>query len=147
MLLAVFLPALASILAPVLTGDVSYQIRAGELMLEAVEIIDSDPFTFTVFGEPWVNQQWGASIALALVYDSAGWVRLLLMRAVLIGLAFGFAYTACRATEASQIVSSLVTLVAFVVAATGRHVRGRRRPPRPAITLLVMCRGTRPAGS
>lgn len=125
MLLAVFLPAVASMLAPVLTGDVSYQIRAGELMLEAGEILDSDPFTFTVFGEPWVNQQWGASIAFALVYDSAGWVGLLLMRAVLIGLAFGFVYAACRATEASQIVSSLVTLAAFVVAATNLALRSQ----------------------
>jgi len=125
MLLAIFLPAVASVLAPVLTGDVSYQIRAGQLMFEAGGIIETDPFTFTVAGEPWLNQQWGASVIFAAVHDGTGWAGLLLMRAVLIGLAFGLVYAACRATRVSQIVASLVTLGMFVVAATNLALRSQ----------------------
>ena len=125
MLLAIFLPAAASMLAPVLTGDVSYQIQTGRLMFEAREIVDTDPFTFTVLGEPWLNQQWGAGVILAATFDSVGWIGLLVMRALLIGFAFGLVYAACRATAASQIVSSLVTLGMFVVAATNLALRSQ----------------------
>jgi hypothetical protein len=124
-LLAVFLPAVASLLAPVLTGDISYQVAAGQLMLERGAVVDTDPFTFTVAGQPWVNQQWGASIAFALVYDAAGWLGLLLMRALLIGLAFGLVFAACRAYGANRIVASLVTMIAFVVAATNLALRSQ----------------------
>ncbi len=125
MLLAFFLPAVASLLAPVLTGDISYQVRAGQLMFEAGRVIDTDPFTFTVAGEPWVNQQWGASIVFAAVYDLVGWTGLLLMRALLVGSAFALVYAANRATGANRIVSSLVMLGMFVVAATNLALRSQ----------------------
>lgn len=125
MLLAIFLPAVASMLAPVITGDVSYQVQAGRLMLEAGEVLDTDPFTFTVLGEPWVNQQWGASVIFAAAFDSVGWAGLLLLRAILIGITFGLVYAACRATDASRIVASLVTLGMFVVAATNLALRSQ----------------------
>ena len=125
MLLAIFLPAVASLLAPVLTGDISYQVAAGQIMFESGQILDVDTFTFTVPGEPWINQQWGASVVFAAIFDATSWLGLLVMRAVLIGLAFGLVYAACRATEASMIVSSLVTLAAFVAAATNLALRSQ----------------------
>jgi hypothetical protein len=124
-LLAVLLPAAASLLAAVLTEDIAYHLRAGQLMLESGELLDTDRFTFTVIGEPWLNQQWAASIGFAAVYEAAGWLGLLLMRALLIGLTFGLVYLACRATGASQIVSSLVALGAFAVAATNLALRSQ----------------------
>ncbi len=124
-LLAVFLPAVASLLAPVLTGDISYQVAAGQMMLESGRVLDTDPFTFTVPGEPWINQQWGASIIFAVVYDATGWLGLLLMRAVLIGIAFGLVFSACRAYDANRMVASLVTMAAFVVAATNLALRSQ----------------------
>jgi hypothetical protein len=125
MVLAVVLPAVASVLAAVLTADIAYHIRAGQLMLESGRLLDTDPFTFTAFGEPWLNQQWAASVIFAAVYDGSGWLGLLLMRAVLIGVAFGLVYAACRATEASQLVSAFVTMGAFVVAATNLALRSQ----------------------
>ncbi|MFV2063233.1 MAG: hypothetical protein ACC726_06930 [Chloroflexota bacterium] len=125
MLLAVLLPAIASMLAPVFSGDVAYQIRAGQLMFESGRLVTTDPFTFTVFGEPWLNQQWGASIALGLGFELTGWGGLMLMRALLIAATFGLVFAACRGMGASSIVSSLVTLGAFVVAATNLALRSQ----------------------
>ncbi len=125
LLLAVFLPAVASMLAPIITDDIAYQVQTGRLMLDAGAIIDRDPFTFTALGEPWVNQQWGAGVIFAAVFDTTGWTGLLLFRAVLIGLAFGLVYLACRATDASQVVAALVTLGSFVVAATNLALRSQ----------------------
>lgn len=125
MLLAVFLPAIASLLAPVFSGDVAYQIRTGQLMFESGALVDTDPFTFTAFGLPWLNQQWGASVALGAGYELTGWGGLLLMRAVLIGMTFGLVFAACRGSGANSIVASLVTLGAFVVAATNLALRSQ----------------------
>jgi hypothetical protein len=124
-LMAVLLPAAASLLAAVLTEDIAYHLRSGALMLESGAVLDEDLFTFTAFGEPWLNQQWGASVVFAAVYDAAGWLGLLVLRSVLIGVAFGLVYAACRATDASRVASSLVTLGAFVVAATNLALRSQ----------------------
>ena len=125
LLLAIFMPAIASMLAPMISGDISYQVRTGQLTLEAGQIVDRDPFTFTVGGEPWLNQQWGASVLFAAVYDTVGWAGLLLLRAVLIGITFGLVYAACRAIDASRMVASIVTLGAFIVAATNLALRSQ----------------------
>ena len=124
-LMAVLLPAAASLLAAVLTADIAYHLRSGALMLETGAILDQDTFTFTAFGEPWLNQQWAASVLFAAVYDAAGWLGLLVLRAVIIGATFGLIYSACRGVEASRMVAALVTLGAFLVAATNLALRSQ----------------------
>jgi hypothetical protein len=125
MLLAILLPAAASMMAPLFTTDLAYQIRTGQLMFESGQIVDTDPFTFTALGEPWLNQQWGASIILAAVYDAVDWAGLIVLRAMLIGLTFGLAYAACRGVGANRVVASLVTLGMFAVAATNLALRSQ----------------------
>lgn len=41
-------------------GDNSYlwHIRAGEIQIAAAEVLTTDPFSFTRFGEPWITQSW-----------------------------------------------------------------------------------------
>ncbi|MFH1475502.1 MAG: hypothetical protein ABIG85_06555 [Chloroflexota bacterium] len=95
--LAVLLPAFAATIAPLPTGDLAYQLRAGELMLASGTVLSVDPFTFTAFGEPWLNQQWGTGVAVALVHGVAGWGGLSLLRAALITLVAGLVLVGCRA--------------------------------------------------
>ena len=80
--LAILLPALAATIAPMSTVDLAYQVRAGELMLGSLAVLRTDPFTFTVFGEPWLNQQWGAGVLFAAVHGLAGWGGLVILRVV-----------------------------------------------------------------
>ena len=96
LVLAVLLPAFAATIASLPTGDLAYQVRAGELMLASGSVLRTDPFTFTAFGDPWLNQQWGAGVALALVHDAAGWGGLAMLRALLIGLVAGLVLVGCR---------------------------------------------------
>ncbi len=124
-LMAVLLPAAASLLAAVLTTDIAYHLRSGALMLESGALLDQDTLTFTADGQPWLNQQWAASILFAAVYDVGGWLGLLLLRAVIIGVTFGLVYAAGRGVEASRTVASLVTLGAFLVAATNLALRAQ----------------------
>ena len=95
--LAVLLPAFAATIAPLPTGDLAYQLRAGELMLASGAVLRADPFTFTAFGDPWLNQQWGTGVAVALVHGAAGWGGLSLLRALLIPLVAGLVLVGCRA--------------------------------------------------
>jgi hypothetical protein len=125
MLLAIFLPAVASLLAPMASQDIAYQIRTGQLMLDSGRLIDTDPFTFTVAGESWLNQQWGASLLLGAGYDAVGWAGLLLLRAVLIGLTFALVYAACRGAGANHIVSAITTLGMFLVAMSNLGLRSQ----------------------
>lgn len=124
-LLAFLLPAAGSMLAPMLTTDIAYQVRTGRLILDAGHVIDRDPFTFTVQGEPWLNQQWLAGVLFALGHELSGWGGLLLLRAGLVGLTFALVYAACRATAAPRMLASLVAIGAFVVAASNLALRSQ----------------------
>lgn len=125
MLIAITLPAIASLLAPMLSGDIAYQIRTGQLMLETGTLIDADPFTFTIAGEAWLNQQWGASLTLGAGFEVFGWSGLLILRAVLIGATFALVYAAARGLGAGSIVASMVTLGAFVVGISNLALRSQ----------------------
>ncbi len=113
--LAVGLPVLAALLAPMSTVDLAYQVRAGQLMLDSGAIVRSDPFTFTAGGAPWLDQQWGAQLILALGYGAAGWAGLAVLRAALVGLVFGLVFAASRLAGAPTRVAALLTLLGFLV--------------------------------
>ena len=77
--LAVALPVLAALLAPLSAVDLAYHLRAGGQFLDTGVIPTTDTFTFTAGGQPWVNQQWGAQALLAAVYRVAGWTGLAIL--------------------------------------------------------------------
>jgi hypothetical protein len=78
--LAVALPALAALIANLPSVDLTYHLRAGAGILDGGGIPTADSWTFTVFGDPWTDQQWGAQVILAAVYRVAGWTGLVLLR-------------------------------------------------------------------
>ena len=86
--LAVALPALAALLVPMPAVDLAYQLRAGADMLASHAIPTTDTWTFTVYGTPWLDQQWGAQVLLALVFQWTGWTGLAVLRAALVALTF-----------------------------------------------------------
>ena len=134
--LAVALPVLAALLAPMSTVDLTYHLRAGADILAGHGIPTTDSWTFTIAGDPWLDQQWGAQVLLAGVYQAAGWTGLALLRAALVGLTFGLLLATIRsawsrasvrsggsAIASSARTATLVVLVAFAVAAPGLALR------------------------
>ena len=114
MFLAVLLPVLGATIAPLSTIDLAYQVRVGDLMRASGSVLSTDPLTFTAAGQPWLNQQWGASVLLSLGYSAGGWGGLALLRALLVGLAVGLVFwTVRRWLPVRQ--SALLSLAAFVV--------------------------------
>lgn len=121
--LAVGLPALAAIVASMSTIDLTYQLRAGGEILETRAIPTVDAWTFTVQGQPWFDQQWGAQVLLSAVFDGLSWTGLVLLRALLVGVPFGCVFLVARRAELSARNASLLALASFVVAAPALALR------------------------
>ena len=95
--------------------DLAYHIRAGETILATHGAPSIDAFTFSMAGRPWLDQQWGAQVLLALVYRRGGWAAMGFFHAALVGATFWFLWLACRARGASARLSAALTLGGFVV--------------------------------
>ena len=121
--LAVALPVLASLLAPLSTVDLAYQLRAGADILATGRIPTVDTWTFTMAGQPWIDQQWGAQVILELVESIGGWVGLAAFRAALIGLIFGGAALIGLRRGLDVRTSAILGIVAFVVTAPALALR------------------------
>lgn len=121
--LALALPALVSLLVPLPAVDLAYQVRAGEQILRTGAIPAVDAWTFTVAGTPWTDQQWLAQVLLALGHRLGGWELLAVLRAVLVSATGGLLVVAALARGASVRTASILSLVAFMLAAPALALR------------------------
>src|SRR5262245_64299072 len=121
--LAVALPVLAAVLAPLSTVDLTYQLRAGAEILEARALPTVDTWTFTATGLPWVDQQWGAQVVLSITESVGSWTGLVLLRALLTGLIFACLLAVARRRGLDARTAALLVLAAFVVAAPAMALR------------------------
>jgi len=123
--LAVALPVLGALLAPMAAVDLAYQLRAGAQILDTRAIPSVDAWTFTIAGTPWTDQQWGAQVLLGLVYRAAGWSGLMILRAGLVALAFGLLLLVVRRRSPGLAArwQALLVLGAFLVASPALALR------------------------
>lgn len=117
------LPALAALLVPMPAVDLAYQLRAGAEILATGAIPTIDTWTFTVNGQPWLDQQWGAQVLLALVFQAAGWTGLAILRAALVAIAFALVQATLRSMGCAQRPAALLALGSFAVAAPALALR------------------------
>jgi hypothetical protein len=68
--------------------DLWWHLRTGQLMLETHKFFHVDPYSFTKFGQPWVDHEWLSQIVIYGLYRFAGWGGLISAFAALITLAF-----------------------------------------------------------
>ncbi len=114
-LLAVGAPMFGVLLATMWTIDLAYHVRAGLTMLDTHQVIRTDTWSFTVHGRPWLDQQWGAQVLLALVYRLGGWAGVSILRALLTGGTFLLVLLACREYGASLRASAGLSIAACIV--------------------------------
>ena len=117
------LPALAALLVPMPAVDLAYQLRAGAEILESGAIPAVDTWTFTVAGTPWLDQQWGAQVLLALVFQAAGWTGLAVLRATLVAATFALVQATLRSMGCANRPAALLALGSFAVAAPALALR------------------------
>src|SRR5512140_3099550 len=121
--LALALPALVALIAPLPAVDLAYQVRVGETILSSGQIPATDTFTFTVAGAPWTDQQWLAQVLLAAGFRLGGWEALAVLRAALVVAAFGLLAAAALARGASTRTAAILSLLAFLVASPALALR------------------------
>ena len=69
-------------------GDTNWHVAAGRWILAHHTVPQTDPFSYTYAGKPWVAHEWGAEVLMTLAYYAGAWSGVVL----LIGLAAGAAY-------------------------------------------------------
>jgi hypothetical protein len=121
--LAIALPTLAAVIAPLQTVDLTYHLRAGAEILDARAIPTMDTWTFTAAGLPWTDQQWGSQVLLDVAYQLGGWTALVILRALLVAVIFGCLFVVARRRGLAIKPAAWVTLAAFVVAAPALGLR------------------------
>jgi hypothetical protein len=107
---AVVIPVLLITRTPLATVDLTYHLRAGDIMLDTHSILRTDVFTATAYGRPWLNQQWLAEIVMTTAFRLAGWFGLVALRAFLMALVLTFVFLACRAAGAATKRAAWLTL-------------------------------------
>lgn len=101
-------------------GDNSFlwHIRAGQIQLEAGEVLRSDPFSFTFAGEPWRTQSWLLELGYGVLANATGgigWTSVMIF--VIASLTLGFvalaSYRWTRDPGRVVLVLAMLTWVGF----------------------------------
>jgi hypothetical protein len=93
MILAIGLFAMAA--RNVIDPDVWWHLRTGQLILQNHAVFLTDPYSFTKFGQPWVNHEWLSDVIIFVVYRTAGWAGLIVVFAAIVSTAFMCAFRRC----------------------------------------------------
>ena len=72
--------------------DVWWHLRTGELILHSHQIPHADPYSFTKYGQSWVDHEWLSQLLLYVTYSLAGWGGLIIEFAAIIAAAFGMVF-------------------------------------------------------
>ena len=121
--LAILLPALIALLVPLPAVDLAYQVRAGHAILATGSVPRADTWTFTVWGTPWLDQQWLAQVLLAAGHAVGGWELLAVVRAALVGTVTGLLVAVALVVGTGARIGSVLALVAFALMAPALALR------------------------
>jgi hypothetical protein len=71
----------------------------------------------------WLDQQWGAQVALRATFALGGWLALALLRASLVAAGLTFVFLACRARGVGRRMAALLTFASVFVARPSLQLR------------------------
>jgi hypothetical protein len=100
--------------------DTWWHIRSGEYILQH-GFIYSDPFSHTMFGQPWIDHSWGAQLILYGVWQIGGYLGLAVYMAGLATAGMYFVYRMCSG-------SAYLRAFALVIGAAAAAVFWSPRP-------------------
>lgn len=140
--LLLFMGALAwALTAPVLSGDLGWQIRAGQRLLDHGDVPRLNFLTFTAPLHPWVAQEWLSGVGLALVDRWAGVGGLLVLRMVLFGGLVAAAWRLCRRLGAEPLATALLMVLVGVQLALHTALRPWLISDLGTVGILALCLG------
>jgi len=75
--------------------DVWWHLRTGQLILQNHQVFQADPYSFTRFGQPWVDHEWLSQVLIFGLYRLAGWGGLIAGFSAVIAVAFLVVFLRC----------------------------------------------------
>jgi hypothetical protein len=75
--------------------DVWWHLRTGQLIVQNHRVFHTDPYSFTRFGQPWINHEWLSDVFIFALYRGAGWGGLIVGFAIVITVAFLLLFLRC----------------------------------------------------
>jgi hypothetical protein len=100
--------------------DTWWHLKSGQLMWETGQMLRTDPFSYTVAGQPWIDHGWLVQILLWPIYRALGLAGLALLLAVIVTASFVLVYQQC---DGKPFVAALVVVLAAVASSVIWSVR------------------------
>ncbi len=100
--------------------DAWWHLRTGQLILQNHGLFHCDPFSFTRFGQPWINHEWLSDVLLFEIYRVAGMGGLIVAFAAVIAISFLLVYVR---SAGQPYLAALMTLWGAVASASTWGVR------------------------
>jgi hypothetical protein len=75
--------------------DVWWHLRTGQLILQNHAVFRSDPYSFTKFGQPWVNHEWLSDALIFTLFRTTGWAGPIVTFAGVTSAAFMLVFLRC----------------------------------------------------
>ncbi len=111
LLAALFVTVLAYCVTPVYSENIFWHLRNGEDILDSLTIRLEDPFTWTMRGCEWIQQEWLAEVFFALGWRAGGALGLTLVKTIAVLSAVGFAVGASLRRGATPAATALVSVL------------------------------------
>src|SRR6202048_4697514 len=102
--------------------DTMWQITVGQWILDHRAVPETDVFSFTMRGQPWISTQWLAQVLYAKTYAVAGWSGAVVLAATAITPTFAL-FTKFLSRRLSE--STTLVFVAAALALTVPHLLAR----------------------
>ncbi len=104
----------------VIDPDVWWHLRTGQLTLQNHGLFHADPYSFTRFGQPWVNHEWLSEVLLFGVYRGTGFAGLIVLFAAVIAITLLLVFVRC---PGRPYLAALITLWGALASAPAWGVR------------------------
>ena len=92
--------------------DTWWHLSSGQYIVENLTIPTTDPFSYTKFGQPWIDHGWLAQIFWYGLYSLGGWALVALALATLVTTAFWFVW---KQIEANVFIAALSMVLGAIV--------------------------------
>jgi hypothetical protein len=110
-------------LLPVTPQDYWWYLRVGRDMLTTGALPQVDTLSYTQAGSPVVYFSWGAAVLFWLIYKFGGLTLTVLVRGLLVALAYSLVWLTARRLGAGRIGAALVLLLAVLVTSNNWSMR------------------------
>jgi len=100
--------------------DVWWHLRTGQLIVQTHAVFHTDPYSFTRFGQPWIDHEWLSQVLIFALYRLAGWGGLIAGFGAVVAGAFLLVFLRC---PGRPYVAGVITLLGAFASAPSWGVR------------------------